>query len=86
MNFLYLCVVYMSVLYCPVLCVCNVYVCYVCMHAYVCVYLKQIVIDHRMESIIEQMFLRCFRDSCFEQAIGKYYTLPNCTVRAVRAC
>lgn len=29
-----------------------------------------VVIDHRMESIIEQMFLRCFRDLCFEQAIG----------------
>jgi hypothetical protein len=24
-----------------------------------------------MELIIEQMFLRCFRDSCFEQAIGE---------------
>jgi hypothetical protein len=35
-----------------------------------------------MESIIEQMFLRCFRDSCFEQAIGKYHMC--CTVRAVR--
>ena len=30
----------------------------------------QVVIDSRMEAIIEQMFMRCFRDSCFEQAIG----------------
>ena len=29
-----------------------------------------LVIDPRMEKIIEQMFQRCFRDRCFEQAIG----------------
>jgi len=29
-----------------------------------------LVIDPRMENIIEQMFLRCYRDLCFEQAIG----------------
>jgi 26S proteasome regulatory subunit N2 len=28
-------------------------------------------IDPRMEDIIEKMFARCFRDSCFEQAIGQ---------------
>jgi 26S proteasome regulatory subunit N2 len=28
------------------------------------------IIDPQMEHIIEQMFLRCYRDSCFEQAIG----------------
>eukprot|EP00601_Ochromonadales_sp_CCMP2298_P028697 CAMPEP_0173343590 /NCGR_PEP_ID=MMETSP1144-20121109/10876_1 /TAXON_ID=483371 /ORGANISM="non described non described, Strain CCMP2298" /LENGTH=860 /DNA_ID=CAMNT_0014290369 /DNA_START=144 /DNA_END=2722 /DNA_ORIENTATION=+ len=28
------------------------------------------VIDPRMESIIEQMFQRCYRDHCYEQAIG----------------
>lgn len=27
-------------------------------------------IDPRMENIVEQMFQRCFRDNCFEQAIG----------------
>jgi 26S proteasome regulatory subunit N2 len=27
-------------------------------------------IDPRMEAIIEQMFQRCYRDGCFEQAIG----------------
>jgi len=27
-------------------------------------------IDPRMEAIIEQMFLRCYRDDCYEQAIG----------------
>jgi 26S proteasome regulatory subunit N2 len=29
----------------------------------------KIMIDPRMESIIEQMFLRCYRDGCFEQVI-----------------
>eukprot|EP01041_Mallomonas_annulata_P003308 gene3308-6550_t len=29
-----------------------------------------IVIDPRMENIVEQMFQRCFQDKCFEQAIG----------------
>ena len=29
-----------------------------------------IEVDPRMEHIIEQMFQRCYRDSCFEQAIG----------------
>eukprot|EP01038_Epipyxis_sp_PR26KG_P006496 gene6496-8931_t len=29
-----------------------------------------IAIDPRMENIIEQMFHRCYRDNCFEQAIG----------------
>ena len=27
-------------------------------------------IDPRMENIIEQMFVRCYRDACFEQAVG----------------
>ena len=27
-------------------------------------------VDPRMEGIIEQMFQRCYRDNCFEQAIG----------------
>jgi len=27
-------------------------------------------IDPRMEAVIEQMFLRCYRDHCYEQAIG----------------
>lgn len=31
---------------------------------------KEIIIDPKMENIIEQMFQRCYRDSCFEQAIG----------------
>ena len=29
-----------------------------------------LAIDPRMETIIEQMFQRCYRDKCFEQAIG----------------
>lgn len=29
-----------------------------------------LTIDPKMENIIEQMFLRCYRDLCFEQAIG----------------
>jgi 26S proteasome regulatory subunit N2 len=29
-----------------------------------------VTIDPRMEHIIEQMFLRCYRDHCYEQAIG----------------
>ena len=33
---------------------------------------KEIVIDPKMENIIEQMFQRCYRDHCFEQAIGSY--------------
>lgn len=31
---------------------------------------EEVVIDSRMENIIEQMFQRCYRDNCFEQAIG----------------
>jgi 26S proteasome regulatory subunit N2 len=30
----------------------------------------ELVIDPRMENIIEQMFQRCYKDSCYEQAIG----------------
>ena len=30
----------------------------------------EIIIDSRMEIIVEQMFQRCFRDECFEQAMG----------------
>jgi 26S proteasome regulatory subunit N2 len=26
--------------------------------------------DARMEGIVERMFVRCYRDGCFEQAIG----------------
>ena len=29
-----------------------------------------VVIDPQMENIIEQMFQRCYRDNCFEQALG----------------
>ena len=29
-----------------------------------------VVIDNRMENIIEQMFQRCYRDCCYEQAVG----------------
>lgn len=29
-----------------------------------------VTIDPRMEAIIEQMFQRCYRDLCFEQALG----------------
>ena len=31
-----------------------------------------VAIDPRMEGIIEQMFLRCYRDGCFEQ-VSKYH-------------
>lgn len=31
---------------------------------------ETVVIDPRMEAIIEQMFLRCYADGCFEQAMG----------------
>lgn len=31
---------------------------------------ESISIDPRMENIIDQMFQRCYRDSCFEQAVG----------------
>lgn len=31
---------------------------------------SNVVIDPRMESIIEQMFQRCYTDGCFEQAMG----------------
>jgi 26S proteasome regulatory subunit N2 len=31
---------------------------------------ENIEIDQRMETIIEQMFQRCYRDQCFEQALG----------------
>jgi 26S proteasome regulatory subunit N2 len=29
-----------------------------------------LVVDPRMEGIIEQMFQRCYHDNCYEQAIG----------------
>jgi 26S proteasome regulatory subunit N2 len=31
---------------------------------------EEIQIDPRMENIMEQMFQRCYKDNCFEQAIG----------------
>jgi hypothetical protein len=31
---------------------------------------SSVQIDPRMEAVIEQMFLRCYRDHCYEQAIG----------------
>lgn len=31
---------------------------------------NNLVIDKRIEYILEKMFLRCYRDGCFEQAIG----------------
>jgi 26S proteasome regulatory subunit N2 len=30
----------------------------------------EVVIDPRMESVIEQLFERCYRDGCYEQAMG----------------
>ena len=39
---------------------------------------KEIFIDPKMENIIEQMFQRCYRDHCFEQAIGT--VVPNTSI------
>ena len=41
-------------------------------------------IDPRMENIIEQMFVRCYRDACFEQAVG--VALDTRRIDKVRTC
>jgi 26S proteasome regulatory subunit N2 len=48
-----------------------------CIDEYMALRLRQesneesgVVIDPRMENIVEQMFMRCYQDQCYEQAMG----------------
>ena len=41
-------------------------------------------IDPRMEKIVEQMFQRCYKDGCFEQAVG--IALGKCPLLALSCC